>query len=441
MTARVGPARFARGVAGAMAMALAVVTFAAAGGRATAQDQQEVATVTRQAFFTRPATEVAPPLLFNGFPPSTACLVAGLVGAPQLCGETIADIADLLGLSDGLPLPSTPDSSILQPVVPGTTPVGMLLGQERYASLLQLALPAVPEGQKIGRFELVLQQAGLNFALESPAFRQLVLAAISQIDETDPTLFATALADIVNGKLPALAQHVTGIEACPVLEPWNGGDAQDAALDGTRLPDASCIQGTTGVYDPALGTWTFDLTFAAQAWTSDDPEDALANEGIILRPVGAPNLAYGDPDLSTNFLVSLGDGEAPEGQRPLIRYATVPASRPSAPPPAAPVLPSGPSGVTVTPLPSTGAPATASPEVVTVIGAITARWAEQPAGGNGDTSLWLLLLVPLALGGAYLFGGALLAEPPAIRRQPGALSRLMARRGDVAAQVAEEEAP
>ena len=26
----------------------------------------------------------------------------------------------------------------------------------------------------------------------------------------------------------------------------------------------------------------------------------------MLRPVGAPNLAYGDPDLSTNWIVSLG---------------------------------------------------------------------------------------------------------------------------------------
>ena len=43
----------------------------------------------------------------------------------------------------------------------------------------------------------------------------------------------------------------------------------------------------------------------------------------MLRPVGAPNFAYGDPDLSTNWIVSLADSTAAEGLRPMIRYSTV----------------------------------------------------------------------------------------------------------------------
>ena len=88
------------------------------------------------------------------------CLVAGLVGVPQLCGnEEPRQAGALLGLSDGLPIPITPDSDLAQPiVVPGTTPVGMFGGQPCYVSLAALNLPALPSGQRYGKFELVLHQ-------------------------------------------------------------------------------------------------------------------------------------------------------------------------------------------------------------------------------------------------------------------------------------------
>ena len=417
----------ARSVGGWRALAGAVAVCLAGIGAAAAQAVDEDASIARQAYFTHPATEVAPPVAFNGFPPATACLVAGLVGIPQLCGEAIRDLLDPLGLSDGLPVPVTPDSQIIQPVLPGTTPVGMLLGQERYVSLLQFVLPTLPAGERFGSFELVMHQSGLNFALESPAFRELVFGVISQIDEADPEIFSEILAEVLSGELPAVTQIATGIEACPVLQPWNGGDAQDAALDGTRLPDSDCIRGTTGQFDPATATWTFDLTFAAQAWSTGSDGEVLPNEGIILRPVGAPNLAYGDPDLSTNFVISLGDGEAPAGTRPMIRYSTVaaaaPPAAPSAPTTIARPVPSG-SGVVVPSRPVTPSPAT--PSAPSGGGSITARWGELASStSDPDTSLWLLLLIPIALAGAYSFGSALLARPPLARRRPGALTHLM----------------
>ena len=78
------------------------------------------------------------------------------------------------------------------------------------------------------------------------------------------------------------------------------------------------------MFDAAARTWTFDLTFAVQAWTEGTDGDVLPNQGIMLRPVGAPNLAYGDPDFSTNWQVSLADSTATDlALRPRVRYETV----------------------------------------------------------------------------------------------------------------------
>lgn len=428
--------RLVRAAAGLGLLATFLVGFASGGGSVRAQEQQETAVVTRQAYFTRPATEPAPPVLFSGFPPGTVCLVAGLVGAPQLCGETVQDVADTLGLSDGLPLPVSPDSTVLQPVLPGTTPVGMLGGQERYASLLQFQLPVLAEDEELTSLELILHQDGLSFALESPAFRALVLAVILQAEDPNPDVITDTLARTVSGEIPAVTQSATGIEACPVVEGWNGGDAQDAAVDGTRLPDADCIRGTTGIFDPAEATWTFDLTFAAQAWSSGTGTgDQLTNEGIIFRPLGAPNVAYGDPDLSTNFLISLADGEAGDpALQPQIRYTTrsastpVVAGTPGGSPTPAPVSGGAPSFTG--PSPGTaGTPAVpATPGAPGPVG-LRARWADRAvSAGAGDTPGWLLLLLPIGLGGAYLFGGSLVAQPDLARHRPGALSRLMEHR-------------
>lgn len=412
-------------MAGALAVCVAGI------GVAGAQSVQQDAAVARQAYFTHPLTDAAPPILFNGFPPSTVCLVAGLVGVPQVCGDLIRSILDPLGLFDGLPLPATPDSQLAQPVVlPGTTPVGMLLGQERYVSLLQFPLPDLPEGERLGSFELVLHQDGLNFAIESPAFREIVLGVISQLEDADPAIFADILADVLAGDLPLIATNVTGIEACPLLEGWNAGDAQDAAMDGTRLPDSDCIRGTTGVFDPATSTWTFDLTFAAQAWTTGDADgEVLANNGIILRPVGAPNLAYGDPDLSTNFLISLADGEAAAAKRPSVRYSTVAApTSTTSPPTTTPTTAARPpvtSGGGVINRPTTPV-VPSQPTTPQASGPITARWDELVSSSSDpDTSPWLLLLLPIAVAGAWSFGSALLARPPLARRRPGALTHLM----------------
>ena len=304
-----------------IACVVSVVGYSAAG----AETQQAQASVAREAYFTYPATQVTPPLLRNGFPPATACLVAGLAGVPQLCGTQAQQIAALLGLSDGLPVLVTPDGDLAQPTVaPGTTPVGMLGGQPRYVSLLALNLPPLPDGARYGKFELVMHEDGINFAIESPALRDVVLQAVAQLENQDPKKIVDAINRAISGEVPLATNTITGIEMCPVVSDWQGGPAQGASLDGSRLPRVDCLTGTTGTFNEADRTWSFDLTFAAQAWTEGVDGQDVANQGIMLRPLGAPNLAYGDPDFSTNWIVGLADSaNADANLRPKIRFETI----------------------------------------------------------------------------------------------------------------------
>jgi hypothetical protein len=402
-------------------------------GAVNAETVTAPATISRQAYFTNPITQVAPPVLRNGFPPATACLVAGLGGLPQLCGPEVQELGGLLGLSDGLPIPVTPDGDLAQLVaLPGTTPVGMLAGQQRYATLLQLALPALPAGERFGSFELVLHQSGVNFAIESPAVRDIVLQTVAQLEAQDPQKIVDAVTRALSGEVPLTTETITGIEACPALQPWRDGGGQGSALDGSRLPDVECLIGTTGQYDPAARTYTFDLTFAAQAWTEGVEGEAFNNEGIILRPVGAPNLAYGDPDLSTNWVVSLADATAAEGLRPQIRYTTVSA-------PSTPDTGGGEVDLSVG-LPDFGdggpidfgAPST--PAGASLGGALQARFADRDSfDGKASTPGWVWLALPIGAAGALIFAQSLAAAPAAARRRPGALTRLIAERDPDAA--------
>src|SRR5690606_10613976 len=132
-----------------------------------------------------------------------------------------------------------------------------------------------------------------------------VLQIVSQLSEQDPQKILDAVQRALTGEVPLVTQTVTGIEACPIVEPWEAGSAQGAGLDGVRLPDVDCLLGPSGQLDPDTGPWTFGLACAARAWLDGRDGQSFPNEGILLRPVGAPNLAYGDPDLSTNWLVSL----------------------------------------------------------------------------------------------------------------------------------------
>lgn len=405
-------------------------------GSAGAETVQANATVSREAYFTYPITQTAPPVLRKGFPPATACLVAGLAGVPQICGDRAQQIAALLGLTDGIPIPITPDSDLAQPIaLPGTTPVGMFGGQPRYVSLLALNLPPLGAGERYGQFELVLHEDGFNFAIESPALRDVVLQIVAQLSEQDPAKISAAITRALTGEVPLAAQTVTGIEACPITQEWNAGRGQSASLDGERLPSVDCVAGTTGTFDEKTRTWRFDLTFAVQAWTEGTDGEPLPNQGIMLRPVGAPNLAYGDPDFSTNWVVSLADSSTTDASlRPRVSYTTVVDDSGVVTDPSGEVdLP----GLDDVELPDDFAgDVSLDGDDVTVDGGAGGddtggRGTVRPrtvASQKASTPGWVWFVLPLAVVAAYMFDQSLAATPAALRRRPGALTKLEMRR-------------
>ncbi len=415
------------GACAVMLSAVGILTL----GLANAETIEARASVSREAYFTYPITQTTPSLIRKGFPPATACLVAGLVGVPQVCGTQAQQVAALLGLTDGLPIPITPDGDLAQAtVLPGTTPVGMAGGQTRYVSLAALNLPPLQDGQRYGKFELVLFEDGVNFSIESPALRDVVLQLVSQLEEQDPAQVSDAITRAITGEVPLAANTITGIEACPLVDEWNAGRAQAASLDGSRVPRADCLTGTTGVFNEAKRAWTFDLTFAAQAWTEGSDGKVLPNQGIILRPIGAPNFAYGDPDFSTNWQVSLADSTASDANlRPRIRYETVTDDAGAVVDPGGEVDFSDVGGDLNTPVDLGTIDDSFTNDGGSTDGSGSGSIVEVPkprpvATSKASTPGWLWFLLPLALIAAYVFDQSLIATPAALRRRPGALSAL-----------------
>ena len=295
--------------AGALLTSVFLAPMAARG--ADSGPPAQPVTFTRQAYFTAPATTALPQVLVHEFPPGVVCIVV-----PQACPEGLQQIKTALGINPGIPIPASPDYQAPQPVLPNTLPIGMLGGKPRYTSYLKFEPPKIAADQKVDRFDLVLGQDQLSFAMESPAFRAAVLTALATYEAQSPDPIQAFLTSLADQSTPILTPNPTGIEACLVTKPWKDGASQDAAA----APKTDCLYGTTGVFDPAAKTWTFDLSSVAQAWV----DGAYPNEGIYLGPIGAPNVAYGDPDLSTNFLISLTSSGSATGASPMLRVATSP---------------------------------------------------------------------------------------------------------------------
>jgi hypothetical protein len=253
-----------------------------------------------------------------------------------------------------------------------------------------------------------------------------VLQIVAQLEEQDPQKIADALTRALTGEVPLAAQTITGIEACPITDPWNAGRGQGASLDGSRLPRTDCVTGTTGVFDDKTRTWHFDLTFAVQAWTEGTDGDTLDNQGVMFRPVGAPNLAYGDPDFSTNWVVSLADSTNDDANlRPRIKYTTVVDEDAS-------VIDDG-----AVDLPDIGLGDDSVDLGLGDVGDLGGDDLGGPNAGGGSntprtrtiashasTPGWVWLVIPFVLLGAYLFDQSLVATPALLRRRPGALTQL-----------------
>ncbi|HET9444239.1 MAG TPA: hypothetical protein VFO65_12995 [Acidimicrobiales bacterium] len=399
-------------------VALAAVAALAPVPVAGQQAPSTPAAITREAWF-KGAGGVIPATLTREFPPAVLCIVS-----PQLCGPSLAPLTAPLG--QVLPAVEVPADAFPETVDEGTLPVGLLGGAPRYQSYLRFDLPGdIPHDAQVDRFDLVLSESGPSYALESPAFRQAVLAALVAYEEKSPEALAQAVKDAAQQTTPLVESRPTGIEACAVSGSWEAGPGQDAG----QQPARDCILGANGVRDEATRTWRFDLSLLAQSWL----DGSTPNEGLYLGPIGAENLAFGDPDVSTNFQISLA-GAGDEALRPRVEYSFSPGFDDDfdgaledlgdlgGAGPARSVNPfAGPSGGGLPVFDPAGGSAAPSPAVPVVRPTLVAQSRPRTPG-------WLWLLIPGGLAAAVLFERALRSEPElAGTGRPGALSRLMSR--------------
>jgi hypothetical protein len=283
------------------AAALAPTSAEAVGGEGEAET--EPLEITGSALYASPMFEAIPPTLRNQVPPEAVCVVR-----PDACPPESEDLRGLAvdtikTVGDNFPV------APVQPVPEDSAAVSFFGGHPRYQTAVKFDLPQLPEGEEFMSFTVEFDQTDPSYDLNSPAFRRVILGAFESIGPMDPS-FA------VNGLVAALGESglevdgdVISIEACPLLSAFDPAGAPQAA-HADELPhreegderylDVDCILGANGVRSDD-GVWSFDLTFAATAWV----EGEIENHGILLRPSGAPNLAFGDPDTSTNAQVVL----------------------------------------------------------------------------------------------------------------------------------------
>jgi hypothetical protein len=439
---------------------IGVLAVGALSGTAVAQEEDaEPLEILDIAFYAAPVTDSVPNTLRTGVPPAAVCVVAN-----DLCPDSTREVRD--SLSDGFN--AALDEGRPEPVhaVPADTlAVSVLGGVDRYLSAARFELPSIPSGEEFVNLTVRFPVEQPTYDANSPAFRRLVLAVFETISTRDPQTFASGLAAALQESPIEVDEQIMTIEVCPLTEPFEPGGPptaqsadEDLPRDDAGEPAVDCVLGSGSQFDPESGTYSFDLTFAAQAWA----EGAIENHGILLRPSGIQNLAFGDADTSTTAQIVLGTEDV----------EIVAASAPPPPPPE-PIEPLGDLGGDdfgdddfggddfgdgsaeldgfdggdaggFDPGPAMGGPSDlAGPEIAD--GGLDEAAAGDPqAAGPGDQAIldtvparggmqnpwWLWLLVPLFGGGGYIVAQPLLAPTAAAGvGKPGALSRLLERAG------------
>lgn len=415
---------------------------------ARAQDVEAVPIeISKQAYWSRSLGHVAPNALTSTFPPTAVCLVA-----PQLCRPELGPVQSPINqqVVGNQPEDRIPGGDQIAKIMAGNNdnylPTGVIAGNRRYLSAIQFDLPEVPSGHKVTKFELHLTPVDdprLNYHFDSPAFRQAVVAALVGVGRREPEPFREETEKI--GKephVPTSDQHL-GVEACPIVAEWSAGANQDSksaperdsvervTVDGESKSfpqQVNCaLNASTKVVN---GVWVFDLSFAANAWATE----RIANNGILLRPVVPPNLAYGDPDLSTWDQVTFHSAASTDKaeEKPRFVFETEEKARPVS------FVSSRSDDVEVL-------GAQESTETFTeTFGAIDdfatpadVVQAEEPApvvrpaapallSGDAVTQWWTWLFVPMLLAGIYVTTQAMAAEPAlAAVERSGAMTRLI----------------
>ncbi len=405
-------------MAGTLGIAGSVLSLAPAGAQADPEPVQVEAT----AYFVRNAGAATPNTVTSEFPPGVVCVVA-----PEVCPEDLAPVTGPLGGAIG-----TVENAPEEPagtVEPGTLPVSVDAGEERYSSAVLLTLPEVPAGQEVGQFILRLEQIQPSYHSSSPAYRQAVLATVAS---AGCKCFNQEEYEKLQQSAPVEREQFLGVEACPTTEAFAG---DDFGQPENAKPGVDCLFGANGVKADGSNVWEFDLTFAAEAWYSG----AMENNGVLLRTTGAPNLAFGDPDTSTYSRVtfSADSATAEVEQRP--------ESSPPAPftPPSNTNSGSGSSSPSFSTPSSSGnifaPPANFTPEAAEVADAEPQVADDAPNqqvvaapifdGSQPLTPWWIWLLVPIFLAGMYLTAQSLTTEVVLASERQGAMMRLIDQRG------------
>lgn len=398
------------------------------------RDDAEPLEIDKQAYYTHTLGEAAPPILTNQFPPQVVCLLV-----PDLCTEELEPITqpgnDLV--QENQPEDTVPALAPTGLAFPGDLPTSILAGAPRHEAALKFTLPEVPDNHEIDEFKVFLTETQPTFHTGSPAFRQTMLALLA-LSQEDPS----ELQNIPDEDLLA-TDEFTGVEACTITEPFEEGPSQEGEASPSSNDDLNCIFGANGQRvvgsDGENTYWVFDLTLAANNWLEGD----LDNEGILIRPIRPPNLAYGDPDLSTSQQVTF-EGEAEEGDAEA--QAVAPAATLTTSEKSDPIALGGttqpPSSQSATPAatprtPSGGTEVFGSPEATPVDrgGSVPSSGTQQaaPAGSSDPvTSPVVWLLLPIFIGAMYLTSEALAAEAAPTVERSGAMTRLLrARREDL----------
>jgi hypothetical protein len=310
MRASVATGRTGRLTAGLTLLTMAFVGAAAALAPTSAEAvgdegsaEMEALEITGSALYASPVFDAIPPTVRNQIPPEAVCVVE-----PQLCpqeSEVVRNLAVETVKTIGDNFPVAP----VQPVQPDTAAVSFFGGHTRYQTAVKFDLPQPPEGEEFMSFTVEFDEGQPTYDFNSPAFRRTVLAVFETIGPQDPEVLANGLAAALDEDPIEMGGDVIGIEACPLLSAFDPAGAPQANHSDElphreegdeRYLDVDCILGSSGVRGDD-GVWSFDLTFAATAWA----EEEIENHGILLRPTGAPNLAFGDPDTSTHAQVAL----------------------------------------------------------------------------------------------------------------------------------------
>ncbi|MBW3658102.1 MAG: hypothetical protein KY457_05650 [Actinobacteria bacterium] len=427
-------------MAGSLAAGAVLATF----GTASAQEGPEVpegaepVEVQQTAFYEYPYSEAAPNTALAEFPPGVFCIV--FPQAPVCQPNPVSDGVEG-ALDAGQENEPAPPAS---PVPPDTLPASLAGGEKRYESAVKFALPPLPADQTVGEFVIVLTETEPTYHSSSPVFRRAVLAALACVRECNrQEEFEKVLAS------EPVESAVLEVEVCPLTEPFDEGRSQEPP----ESQPVDCLFGATAQrIDGGDGKWIVDLTFAAQAWISGE----LENHGILIRPTGAPNLAYGDPDATTNAQVTFtqeilaaSTAEPAPADPPAFGGGSFGDSSSGSAGSSGDFsagnggFSSAPSGGSSggfssdpfsAPAPVTADEAAAAPEVAPVDdgGAVSDAPVAGPATEPAATgsAWWLWLLIPVFAAGSWLTAQSLAAEPvvsSGAGSRNGAMTRLIAR--------------